>query len=136
MCVKTFLKKTKTGIGIAITLSVDELSDDWQAILGFPGELWVRALKLMVLPLIVLLMVVLPSRVSDIGSKGTKTLGFYMLSSIVAACEGLIWVNIINPGEHGEVYCLFCVVLCMYVCFLINVCGCFMFVRLRFFFCE
>eukprot|EP01084_Bolivina_argentea_P238983 401566_1 len=56
--------------GTKTTIVNDEIitiSDDWSKIIGFPGKLWVNALKLLVLPLIILMMVILPSRVDEIG---------------------------------------------------------------------
>jgi len=75
------------------------LSDEWEKIIGFPGNLWVRALKLLVLPLIVLMMVILPSRVDDIGFCGKRAVPLYLFTSSLAAIQGTIWAWVIQPGR-------------------------------------
>eukprot|EP01084_Bolivina_argentea_P139351 245164_1 len=78
------------------------LSDEWEKIIAFPGTLWVNALKLLVLPLIILMMVVLPSRVDEIGWIGKRAVPLYLFTSTCAAIQGTIWAWIIQPGAHGE----------------------------------
>jgi len=78
------------------------LSDEWEKIISFPGNLWVRALKLLVLPLIVLMMVILPSRVDEIGYVAARAVPLYLFTSTCAAIQGTCWAWIIRPGEAGE----------------------------------
>merc|ERR1719384_2525513 len=75
------------------------LSDEWEKIIGFPGTLWVRALKLLVLPLIILMMVILPSRVDEIGFIGRRAVPLYLFTSSMAAIQGTIWAWVIQPGK-------------------------------------
>ena len=91
-------------IGIVIQSQLDggQPSDDVIKILEFPGKLWIRALKCLVLPLISLMMLILPSRVEKIGRIGRTGLPFFFLTSICAAIQGTIWVNIIQPGKYGN----------------------------------
>ena len=79
---------TKTSIA---TDTSTTLSDFWKSVLSFPGTLWVNALKLLVLPLIILMMVVLPSRVDQIGFVGTRAVPLYLFTSICASLQGTIW---------------------------------------------
>lgn len=71
------------------------------AILDFLGTLFLNALKMIVVPLII------ASIICGVASAGTgesisrmggKTLGFYMLSSLLAILLGLVLVNITQPG--------------------------------------
>jgi len=78
------------------------LSDDWVKIISFPGNLWVSALKLLVLPLIVLMMVILPSRVDEIGFVAKRAVPLYLFTSMCAAIQGTCWAWIIQPGTVGE----------------------------------
>merc|ERR1719443_2151737 len=78
------------------------LSEDWEKIIAFPGNLWVSALKLLVLPLIVLMMVILPSRVDEIGYVAGRAVPLYLFTSTCAAIQGTCWAWIIRPGEAGE----------------------------------
>lgn len=87
-----------------MTVETEEpvLSDEWQKIIAFPGNLWVRALKLLVLPLIILMMVILPSRVDEIGYVAARAVPLYLFTSTCAAIQGTCWAWIIRPGEAGE----------------------------------
>lgn len=72
-------------------IPVENLSEDWQAILEFPGKLWLNALKLLILPLIIMMMVILPSRVDSIGQIGSIALPLYIFTSTMAAVQGTLW---------------------------------------------
>ena len=88
------------AIGIAITLNTN-INKDWYDIIVLPGDLWLRALKLLVLPLISLMMVILPSRVDEVGSVGKSCIPLYIFTSFCASIQGSIWAWIIRPGDHG-----------------------------------
>ncbi len=66
-----------------------------KAIIEFPGLLWIRALKLLVLPLITMMMIVLPGRVSNVGPIGKIAIPLYLLTSTCAAIQGTIWYKYI-----------------------------------------
>jgi len=89
-------------LGIAggwICSESDGCNDDWRNIIGFPGDLWVRALRLLVLPLMTSIMILMPSSTENIGQLGFKVFAFYVCTSLVAASEGLIWGNLLRPGD-------------------------------------
>jgi len=90
------------GIGIALSVAGVELTTEWDEIISFPGALWVNGLKLLVLPLIVLMMVILPSRVDEIGAIGARAVPLYLLTSTLAATQGSIWAWTIQPGKQGS----------------------------------
>jgi len=83
-------------------IPVVQLGDPWDAILEFPGRLWLNALKLLVLPLIILMMVILPSRVDSIGQIGKMALPLYVFTSAMAALQGTFWAWTIRPGDIGQ----------------------------------
>ena len=93
-----------SALGVGISVANDSkgvtLSDDYKSIIGFLGSIWINALKLLVLPLIVLMMIILPSRVEEIGSVGKKAIPFYLLTSTLSSIQGLTWANIVNPGRN------------------------------------
>ena len=69
--------------------------------LGWIGDLFMRLLRMVIVPL------VLASIVSGVASVGggralgrlfSKTLGYYILSSLLAAMVGVLMVNLIRPG--------------------------------------
>jgi len=65
------------------------------------GQMFLNILMLLVVPIVVLSMIVGISRIqnlSQLGTLGSKTLIFYLLTTGVAATIGIILVNIIQPG--------------------------------------
>ena len=69
------------------------------------GTVFVRLLKLIIVPLVVTSLV---TGIASVGSAGLgrlfrKTLGFYVLSSLLAAIGGLIFVNLIRPGVGANI---------------------------------
>jgi len=69
------------------------------------GDLFLRALKMIIIPLIITSIV---SGVSNIGSAqnlgklGLKTIAYYILTSLMAIFVGLILVNILQPGVGAD----------------------------------
>jgi Na+/H+-dicarboxylate symporters len=76
------------------------------AIFGFVGDLFLRALKMLVVPLVVSAVV---TGVAGIGAThgfgrlSLKTLGYYFTTTLLAVLMGLFMVNLIRPGEGGTV---------------------------------
>jgi proton glutamate symport protein len=67
----------------------------------FVGDLFMRALKMIIVPLIVTAVVsgiTGMKGVEGFGRLGMKTAAFYMASSLVAITMGLVVVNVIQPG--------------------------------------
>lgn len=93
-------------IGISINKSVQELQQPDRytvvIIIGFPGELLIRMLKLLILPLISCSLIVgltsLDTSVS--GRIGARAVVYYMVTTCLAAVLGLILVSAIQPGSH------------------------------------
>jgi proton glutamate symport protein len=67
----------------------------------FLGTLFLNALKMVVIPLVVSSIICAIASLggrSDLGRLGGKTIGFYMMSSLLAILVGLIFVNLFQPG--------------------------------------
>lgn len=97
--------QTITGVvmGFVIGIAIREAdpSETTIQLLGYLGELFVNALKMVVVPLIATGMVMAIVKLGDISkikTIGTRALLYYMLTTFLAAIEGLIWVNLFNPG--------------------------------------
>lgn len=76
--------------------------DTWIYLSSFVGELFMNALKMMIIPLIVTSMISGVMQLgshSGIGSIGTKTLLYYTFSGLCAVLIGLILVNGLQPGK-------------------------------------
>ena len=74
--------------------------------IGWVGDLFMRLLRMIIVPLVV------TSIISGVASVGggralgrlfSKTLGYYMLSSFLAAMAGLLMVNLIRPGVGARI---------------------------------
>jgi Na+/H+-dicarboxylate symporter len=69
------------------------------AVYDFLGALFLRALKMLVVPLILSAVIHAVSGMGGgIGRMGAKALGFFLLSSTLAVLTGLLWVNVMHPG--------------------------------------
>ena len=73
--------------------------------LGWMGDLFMRLLRMIIVPL------VLTSIVSGVASVGggraigrlfSKTLGYYVTSSLLAACVGVLMFNLWRPGQGAD----------------------------------
>jgi proton glutamate symport protein len=90
-------------IALIVGVGFGWLAPDMAQSAGFLGDLFLRLLKMIIIPLI------FTSLVSGIGSLGTaRSLGrvglrtaiYYMLSTTLAIIIGITLVNLINPGVH------------------------------------
>lgn len=71
------------------------------AVFTFLGTLFLNGLMMIVVPLILASIICGVANLgsgSDVGRLGGKTLGFYMISSLLAILVGLILVNLTQPG--------------------------------------
>lgn len=74
-------------------------------LIGFPGDLLMQMLKMMVVPLVVATMVVGVASLGDIrkaGKIGYRTVGYYALTTGMSVALGIILVNLIQPGAGAE----------------------------------
>lgn len=90
------------GIGAGIGLSNDSTTDpddlaDIISWLSLPGDLFIRALKCVVLPLIFVNVILAVMQMIDAGKAGRVgkfTIGTYLLTTLLASIEGLVVVTI------------------------------------------
>lgn len=69
------------------------------------GELFLRALKMIIVPLILTSIISGVTNIGDaqnLGKLGLKTLGYYVLTSLLAILVGLSLVNLIEPGIGAD----------------------------------
>jgi len=68
----------------------------------FVGTLFLNGLKMLIVPLISSSIIVGVAGIgssANLGRLGSKTLGFYLLTTLAAILVGLVLVNIVRPGE-------------------------------------
>ena len=89
-------------VGIFVSEQAGFLGATWVNIFDFFGDLFIAALKMIVVPLIMAAVVVGVSNMAGgggFGRIGAKTMGFYVVTGFVAIFTGLILVNAIGPGN-------------------------------------
>ncbi|XP_069765144.1 excitatory amino acid transporter 2-like [Narcine bancroftii] len=81
--------------------SLPDLGPDLLVLISFPGDILMRMLKMLILPLIVSSLITglsgLDARSS--GRMGTRALAYYMTTTVIAAALGVILVIVIHPGN-------------------------------------
>lgn len=120
-CFKLFIKREKLIIavfssvllGFVVGMSINEKVQVMKepdrttllTLLGFPGEILVRMLRMLVLPLIVCSLIVglagLEKHAS--GRIGRRAVLYYLSTTMIAAVLGLVIVAIIQPGKSASV---------------------------------
>lgn len=77
---------------------------DWLKVVGFPGVILLRLLKMLVIPLVAALMVTAIGSAGDIrnaGRLGLRAFLYYISTTGLAVVIGIVLVNAIRPGEAG-----------------------------------
>ena len=71
-------------------------------IIAYPGELFMRLLKLMILPLVIASLITgsasLNAKMS--GMVAFRTILYFLVTSLLSACVGLVLVVAIHPGDN------------------------------------
>jgi Na+/H+-dicarboxylate symporter len=70
---------------------------------GFLGKLFINALKMIVLPLILVSITLSIMKVERLGSLGLKTFVYFISTTALAVILGIVLVNLIHPGSGGAV---------------------------------
>lgn len=78
-------------------------SNDVISLIAFPGDMFLRMLKMLILPLIIASVIsALASLDSTVSGKiGMRACGFYMTTTVVATITGIILVTLLHPGNVG-----------------------------------
>ena len=96
-------------IGAAANPSVNDIVDPEKKattimLIGFPGELFMNVLKMLILPLIVASLIcalaTLDSKAT--GKIGRRTVLYYLATTLLAVVLGIVLVVTIRPGESGS----------------------------------
>ena len=73
--------------------------------ISFIGDLFIRTLSMLVMPLIIAAMITGISRLGDIrklGSLGRVTISYYLGTTAVAVITGITLVVLLQPGNPGS----------------------------------
>ena len=92
-------------IGITFGIIIGGAMPEIGRSIQFLGELFLKALFVMVVPLVISSMIVGGSSLGDVrqlGPLGTRTVLFFMVTTGIAVIIGLLLVLAIHPGEQGN----------------------------------
>ncbi|MCA9563806.1 MAG: dicarboxylate/amino acid:cation symporter, partial [Myxococcales bacterium] len=95
------------GVGAGLLsryLGYEFTADSERTVFWYPGEVFLRLLKMIVLPLILTSVIVGVSGLNRerLGRIGLKTMAFYVSTMAIAVVIGLVVVNIIQPGVGAD----------------------------------
>ena len=93
------------SVPVKASMSPGSARARWIAPLDFIADLFLRLLKMLIVPLIltsIISGVVSVGDPSALGRIGLKTMGYYLLTSLLAIIVGLAIVNIFQPGIGAE----------------------------------
>ncbi|MGH1468373.1 MAG: dicarboxylate/amino acid:cation symporter [Bdellovibrionales bacterium] len=90
------------GVLVGIFLKDNQMASDiLLPIVDLGGKIFLRLLKMVVLPLVIaslLLGVMGVGSTKDLSKIGSKTIIYYIFTSLIAITVGLVFVNILSPG--------------------------------------
>uniref|UniRef100_A0A3B3TRT2 Amino acid transporter n=1 Tax=Poecilia latipinna TaxID=48699 RepID=A0A3B3TRT2_9TELE len=92
------------GIGLGFALRHINMSEREITYLTFPGELLLRMLQMMVLPLVVLTLIAGMSNVDReaFGKVGLRTFIYYLVTTVTAVFTGISLAVLIKPGKSSR----------------------------------
>lgn len=104
---ESFISKNRLILGIIAGVliggAVGSLAPEFGAKTKIIGELFLNALKMVVLPLIIVSITLSIMKVGNLGSMGLKTIAYYAATTAVAVSIGIAIVTIVHPGDGGEI---------------------------------
>lgn len=91
------------AIGMIMRHAHGPYTKDSIVLIAFPGDLFLRMLKMLILPLIIASVIsALASLDSTVSGKiGMRACMFYLTTTVVATITGIILVTLIHPGDVG-----------------------------------
>ena len=96
-------------VGAAVNGPIGEVVDPEERatilmLIGFPGELFMNMLKMLILPLIVASLICALSTLEKeaTGKIGRRTVLYYLTTTLVAVVLGIVLVISIRPGDSGQ----------------------------------
>uniref|UniRef100_A0A1I8J571 Amino acid transporter n=1 Tax=Macrostomum lignano TaxID=282301 RepID=A0A1I8J571_9PLAT len=92
------------GIGLGIGLYFAKPGDTLLLWIGFPGELVLRAFKLLILPLVVscVINITASSSIKANGTMGGLAMLYIVTTNLIGALLGLLFVVLIQPGSSDQ----------------------------------
>merc|ERR1719270_1138703 len=91
------------GVMVGLLLRKYQLDSVTVSYIAYPGELFMRLLKLMILPLVIASLITGSARLNAkmSGMIAFRTISYFLLTSLLSACVGLVLVVAIHPGDNS-----------------------------------
>ncbi len=105
-CMKRFKLHWQILVALVLAIIYGSFFKESINYVSWLGDLFIRALKMIVIPLIITSLITGVTNVGSgksLGRLSVKTLVYYISTSILAIVTGLILVNIIKPGAGSEI---------------------------------
>ena len=89
------------GLALGCLLRLANYDDDVVMLIGFPGDLLMRMLKMLIIPLIVSSLIAGLAQLdaASSGRMGSRAIAYYFGTTMLAAILGIILVLVIHPGN-------------------------------------
>ena len=97
---------TWMAIGMALGIVAGIVLPDLQGIYKPLGDLFIKLIRMVVVPLVLFTIIAGAASVGDLtklGRVATKTLVYYLATTAVAVVIGLVFANIIDPGQGLDI---------------------------------
>ncbi|KAL2369810.1 hypothetical protein RJ035_002159 [Blastomyces gilchristii] len=95
------------AIGFAVNTTVEKVPVAAVDLCSIPGKVWLRALKMIVLPLIVVSLILAVQRLREMSRGGALlarwTIGYYLFTTLVAILHSTILVSLVWAKQFTEV---------------------------------
>jgi solute carrier family 1 (high affinity glutamate transporter) protein 2 len=89
------------GLGLGCVLRLMDFDDEMVMLIGFPGDLLMRMLKMLIIPLIVSSLIAGLAQLdaASSGRMGSRAIAYYFGTTMLAAVLGIVLVLVIHPGN-------------------------------------
>jgi len=88
-------------IALVLAIAFGIMFPEKVTFISWMGDLFLRALKMIIIPLIISSMITGVANIGNaesLGRIGLKTISFYLITSLIAIITGLLLVNLLKPG--------------------------------------
>lgn len=96
------------GVAFGLIAQMFDPTEESVTVIAFPGKIFINSLKCIVLVFVIVIMMRTPMDMTEIGDTkqfAVLAIGYYLLTSLVAAFIGLLTVNLVKPGTRNYTNC-------------------------------
>jgi len=93
-------------IALVLAILIGLFLTDYAYLFTWMGDLFLRALRMIIIPLILTSIISGVTNIGDahnLGRLGLKTISYYVSTSLLAIVTGLVFVNLIHPGIGADI---------------------------------